>query len=115
MEVKRPSIEHSKVVLRPLFPLKFQKGGKSHGVKEEKYKQTKKINITQNGKKLAVDNWILSRIRFLGVDVADIFSSLEIYSAGFTLFGIYNQNQGTDEITELNSIRKGIMNTRERG
>ena len=37
-----------------------------------------------------LDNWILSRIRFGGVDVDNILSALEIYRAWITLFGIYN-------------------------
>ena len=38
---------------------------------------------------------------FFVVHDADIFSSLEIYSARITLSGIYYQNQGSNEIAEL--------------
>ena len=54
------------------------------------------------------ENWISSRNSFWGADVDDIFPLSKFTLPELPLFGIYNQNEGTNEITELTSLHKGL-------
>ena len=65
--------------------------------KKETNKEANKTSITKYFHKAGKPDF--EQISFLGYDIAEVLFDVEIYSACITLFGIYYQNQGTNQIT----------------
>ena len=110
-------MEHFQTLPEGAFSSKVSEGrGKALQKNGEMQKNNNNNNNHQETNKRSITKYFhkagklfFEKISFFGVDLAENFFDVEFYSAWITLFGIYYQNQGTNQITELYDLgRKGL-------